>query len=115
MDDVAARISTRTIHSINIGSAVKIGAVMGSLGWAIVGAILGVLSVCASGFLIQALSRVGSNGEELFSGGFIGFMIAYILGLALYALGGAVGGAFFAWTYNLAAGWVGGLEIELRD
>jgi hypothetical protein len=114
MDDAAMDISTRTVQRIDILSAVKIGAVMGSLGWAVVGAILGVLSVCASGFLIQALSRVGGNGEDLFSGGFIGFMIAYILGVVLYAFVGAVSGALLAWLYNVAAGWVGGIQIELR-
>jgi hypothetical protein len=73
-----------------------------------------VLSVCASGFLIQALSRVGGNGEDLFSGGFIGFLIAYVLGLVIVALVGAISGAVFAWLYNVAAGWVGGIEIEVR-
>ena len=114
MDDPLGDVSTRTISSINIASAVKVGAVMGSLGWAVLGAILGVLSVCASGFLIQALSRVGGNGEELFSGGFIGFLIAYVLGLVIVALVGAVSGAIVAWLYNVAAGWVGGIEITLR-
>jgi hypothetical protein len=114
MDDQSLGVTTRTVRSIKIMSALKLGAVMGSLGWAVVGAILGVLSVCASGFLIQALSRVGGNGEELFSGGFIGFMIAYVLGLVLFALLGAVAGAVFAWLYNVAAGWVGGIEIEVR-
>jgi hypothetical protein len=106
--------ATRTIRSINVASAAKVGAVVGSLGWAVLGAILGVLSVCASGFLIQALSRVGGNGEDLFSGGFIGFLLAYVLGLVIVALVGAVSGAFVAWLYNVAAGWVGGIEITLR-
>ena len=114
MDDQSVGVTTHVVRSINIFTALKVGAVMGSLGWAVVGAILGVLSGCASGFLIQALSRVGGNGEEMFSGGFIGFMIAYVLGLVLYALIGAVAGAFTAWLYNVAAGWVGGIEIELR-
>jgi hypothetical protein len=114
MNDVAVDVSTRRVRSIDIVSAAKMGAVMASLGWAVVGAILGVLSVCASGFLIQALSRVGGNGEDLVSGGFIGFTIAYVLGLVLYAFVGGVLGAFLAWLYNVAAGWVGGVEIELR-
>jgi hypothetical protein len=114
MDDPSVDGATRTIRSINVASAAKVGAVMGSLGWAVLGAILGVLSVCASGFLIQALSRVGGNGEDLFSGGFIGFLIAYVLGLVIVALVGAISGAVFAWLYNVAAGWVGGIEIELR-
>jgi hypothetical protein len=114
MDDTAHDVSTRTIRSVNILSALKVGAIMGSLGWAVLGAILGVLSVCASGFLIQALSRVGGNGEDLFSGGFIGFLIAYVLGLVLYGLLGGLVGAFWAWLYNIAARWVGGIEIELR-
>jgi hypothetical protein len=114
MDDPSVDGATRTIRSINVASAAKVGAVVGSLGWAVLGAILGVLSVCASGFLIQALSRVGGNGEDLFSGGFIGFLIAYVLGLVIVALVGAISGAVFAWLYNVAAGWVGGIEIELR-
>ncbi len=114
MDDPSVDGATRTIRSINVASAAKVGAVMGSLGWAVLGAVLGVLSVCASGFLIQALSRVGGNGEDLFSGGFIGFLIAYVLGLVIVALVGAISGAAFAWLYNVAAGWVGGIEIELR-
>lgn len=31
-----------------------------------------------------------------------------------YGVMGYLGGAMIAWLYNLASGWVGGLEIELE-
>jgi len=32
----------------------------------------------------------------------------------MYGIFGFIGGAIGAWIYNLVAGWIGGIEIELE-
>jgi hypothetical protein len=47
----------------------------------------------------------------LFLGGGIVF---YVIGIVLYALFGGIFSAIAALFYNLAAGWVGGLQVEME-
>jgi hypothetical protein len=49
------------------------------------------------------------------SGGF-GFGMVFALAMpVIYAVMGVIGGVIGALLYNLVAGWVGGLEMELED
>ena len=43
-------------------------------------------------------------------GGFMGVLLLPIL----YGVCGFLGGLIHAWVYNVAAGWVGGVRIEVE-
>lgn len=50
----------------------------------------------------------------LFSGDGVGFNLVWLLGLpVLYGVLGYVSMAGFAWTYNLIADRIGGIEVEI--
>jgi len=40
-------------------------------------------------------------------------LIVYVLGIVLYWILDGIGFAIEAWLYNIVAGWIGGLEVEL--
>jgi hypothetical protein len=45
-----------------------------------------------------------------------GFGIGAIIVMPImYGICGFIAGAIVAWVYNLAAGWIGGIEIELEN
>ena len=78
--------------------------------------VIGVLSVAKIAGVIAAL--VGLVLGILFA------VVAYFtgpvwqLGVAvvlpvLYGALGFVGGALYAWLYNVVSGWVGGIEVDL--
>lgn len=103
--------SVRTIRRINVMSALKVGAIATALVWAILGLIFVIFSLCFSGMLATMIPD--NNGGGAFAGGLIGTIIFYVIGIVLYGIIGGVVSALYAWIYNLTAGWVGGLEIEL--
>ena len=78
--------------------------------------VIGVLSVAKIAGVIAAL--VGLVLGILFA------VVAYFTGPAwqlgvavvlpvLYGALGFVGGALYAWLYNVVSGWVGGIEVDL--
>lgn len=84
----------RTIKSIGIGSlAVMLGTLYGVLG--LIGAV---------GFLCFALVSGEQMGPEAL------FALAIPV---IYAIAGFIGGALVAFLYNVLAGFVGGIKIEL--
>jgi hypothetical protein len=101
----------RTIRRISVGSAFRIGAVVSGLLFAI----LGVFAVLLPGLFGASLLgvAVGREGAGVFGAGLVTSLIIYLLGIALYALLGGIFYAISAWLYNIAAGRVGGLEIEV--
>jgi hypothetical protein len=102
----------RTIRRISIGSAFKVGAVLYGLLWVIVGGLLLLAQLAFGGMLAGAAGgRQGAGMFGLFLGGGIVF---YVIGIVLYALFGGIFSAIAALFYNFAAGWVGGLQVEME-
>ncbi len=87
----------KVLKRVGVVSAAKISGVLA----AIFGLILGI--VCA--FIGGGLGSLGVVPGWLVN--LIGFPI-------IYGLVGVIGGALYAALYNLVAGLVGGLEIELE-
>ncbi len=79
----------------------KIGAVF----YALLGLVTGAVSL-AGYFQMPA----GMREDEMAPGAAVALAVALPF---LYALAGLLMGMLAAWLYNLAAGWTGGLEIEL--
>lgn len=92
-------MTTQRIRRINPVSAAKIAATLYLL--------LGLIFVPIFIFI----SRFSPQGGGMFTG--MGFGLA-ILVPVLYAAFGFVGTLIAAAIYNLVAGWVGGIEIDLE-
>ncbi|HEY4517720.1 MAG TPA: DUF3566 domain-containing protein, partial [Candidatus Paceibacterota bacterium] len=76
---------------------------------AVTGAIMGL--VFAVLFSVFAVSAVGQS-----AGGIFGFgLLSIVLLPIFYAVLGLIFGMIYALVYNLAAKWVGGIEMELQD
>ena len=98
-----------TVKRIAPGSAFKVGLVV----YAFLGLIVGI---CMALFYMVAgslgsLAGGGVPGARALGFGF-GFGAVIIFPI-LYGIVGGVGGVIAAAVYNLAAGWVGGLEVDI--
>lgn len=97
------------VRRVGPGSAFKIGLVL----YAILGLVLGIGMAFLS-TIAGSLGGLGSpdlHGSRLFGFG-MGFG-AIIFFPILYGVFGGVVAAITAVVYNVVAGWVGGLEIDL--
>ena len=98
-----------TVKRISPGSAFKVGLVV----YAFLGLIVGVcmaLVYMMIGSLGSAVGNMGSGARMFGFGLGLGWII---IAPILYGLIGGIGGAIGAAIYNLAAGWVGGLEVDI--
>ena len=105
------------LKRVGIGSALKVTAILSGLMFAIFGLISLVfqglfLSLLSSGF--SSSSSFRGSGSWVFGAGLVGLCIAYGVGLVFSVVFGGIFGAIYAFFYNLVAGWVGGLEFDLR-
>jgi Transmembrane domain of unknown function (DUF3566) len=97
-----------TIKRVGPGSAFKIGLIT----YAILGLVLGIFMAFISTLLGSLGSAAASApGAKLFGFGMgIGSVIIFPV---MYGLIGGVFAAIGAFIYNLAAGWVGGVEVDI--
>ncbi len=86
----------KTIVSVRVGSVAKVAAVFSWL-----------LGTMISVFLVLRLAVQGSLDLP-------DLIVAGLLGL-LYPVIGVLVGVVAARLYNMVAGWIGGIEIELKD
>jgi hypothetical protein len=92
------------LKSISPASAFKVGLVA----YGIVGLILGLFcSLIALG--APGLAR---HAHPMFVGRFVG-VFAVIICPIIYGILGGIAAVIGAGIYNLAAGWVGGLEVDI--
>jgi hypothetical protein len=99
-----------TVKRIGPGSAFKVGLVLYAFLGLIVGVIMALVSMMVGslGSVPEAsLPAVKALGFGLGIGSIIIFPI-------FYGIIGGIGGAISAFLYNLIAGWVGGLEVEIN-
>jgi hypothetical protein len=98
-----------TVKRVGPGSAFKIGLVT----YAILGLVLGIFMA----FISMVAGSLGSMGQSAAPGaklfGFGMGLGAIIFFPILYGLIGGIFGAIGAVIYNLVAGWVGGLEVDI--
>ena len=99
--------TTTRIRSINVGKlALVYGVICGVLG-IIIGLLLGL-------FVGLFGSALASSGSPFSSFGWLSvvlFPIGYAIGLFVV---GFIEGLIIAAVYNLVAGWIGGVELELE-
>lgn len=102
-----------TIRRFNVFSVAKIQGLLGFVIGLIIGVLYG-LFVMLFGAAILAMAPRGQS-EEM--GGISTVIIGLVIMVAcpiLYAIIGFIGGAIAALVYNLAAGVVGGIKLELE-
>ncbi len=98
-----------TVKHIGPGSAFKVGLVV----YAFLGLIIGV---CVALFSMVAGSLGSLAGGQAAGSRAFGFGMgvgAIIIFPVLYGIIGGIAGAIGAAVYNLAAGWIGGLEVDI--
>lgn len=109
----AMRNSETTIHHISAGSVFKVTFII----YALLLAVFGCFAIVLPGFLSSGLlgGFAGDDyGMSVFGGGIISTLILYLLLIVLGAFVQGVVTAIGALIYNLVAGWVGGVRVELR-
>ena len=94
--------TVKTIHSVTIGSAFWVGAVLSALLFAVFGF-----------FLVLLPGIFGASLLGGVKGGPVLGVLAYVIGTVVYGVFGGIIGAVEAFLYNLVAGVVGGLEIDI--
>jgi hypothetical protein len=97
------------IRRVGVGSAARIFAALYALFGLIFGVFVALLAVAGAG-----MSAATEDAIPGWAGGLFGVGAVIFLPL-LYGAMGAIGGALTAGFYNIAAGMVGGLQIETDE
>ena len=97
------------VRSVSPGSAFKVGLVL----YAILGLVLGIFMAVISATIgsLGSMGQAAAPGARLF--GFGMGLGAIVLFPVCYGVIGGIGAAIGAAIYNLVAGWVGGLEVDI--
>ena len=94
----------RTIKSVGVLSCAKIsGMLYGCLGLLVIPFVM----------LGGLASLLAGQPKQAFGG--IVFLILAIVAPFFYGALGFLFGALAAWLYNLLAGWIGGIQIEIEE
>jgi transmembrane protein DUF3566 len=84
------------------------GRVCGAV-YAVMGLIFGLLFACAA--VVNGMMTRNSDGVAFGAGFGVGAIVVFPI---LYGVLGVVFGALTAWLYNVFAGMVGGIEVQLE-
>jgi hypothetical protein len=101
------------IRHIGVGSAFKVGLVL----YALLGVFIGLLVACFSMIAGSLGNMAGTAGAGIPSMRLMGFGMGFgaiIFFPIFYGIIGGVFAAIGALIYNLVAGWVGGLEVDIN-
>lgn len=104
------------IKRVSIGSAFKIGAILSALLWLLSAVFfLFIPALLLVDFSTTAGTSVnGTSSVEFLQFSGASLIFVFLCGVPVYAIFGGLSAALTAFAYNLIAGWVGGLEIELE-
>lgn len=94
------------IKKVDVLSYAKISGALG----AVIGFIIGLISALIGTAMMAAFSA--ASGAPAGMGLFVG-AVAIIAVPIVMGISGFIGGAIVAFLYNVVAGWIGGVEIEL--
>ncbi|MDQ7030762.1 MAG: DUF3566 domain-containing protein, partial [Ardenticatenia bacterium] len=104
---------------VGVLSSMKLGCALGGLIFALFGCFFllvpGLLG--GGGAFMGAIQETGMDPEIFGAGaGVIGFLVVmYVVGVLFYAVVTGIVMAIYAFTYNVVAGLVGGVEVELEE
>jgi hypothetical protein len=107
-----------TIKRINVGSAIRIGAITGTMIAFVMGLIMfGLQTIFFAGVsAFETSSYTGASSDIAALGAVsIGMMcVMFVVYVVMGAIGGGISGLVWSAAYNTAAKWVGGVEVELE-
>ncbi len=106
-------MSRLRINKMGVFSVAKMQAVLGLVIGLIIGIIYGVIIILYS--LLGASLVGGNNGLAVGGGGVVIGIIAMIGFPIMYGIIGFIGGAIGAFVYNIFAGIIGGIEMEVEN
>jgi hypothetical protein len=98
-----------TLRRIGVLSAAKLSCILYAAIGLLFGALVTLGAVIASVFGLGSQESMSGLGSLLFG---MGAIVSLPI---LYGLIGLVSGAFASALYNLVAGWIGGLELDLES
>jgi len=113
--------NTGLINGIIKKKVTRVGVLKCGLIQSVIGAVMGlIVGIIYFGMFSMGGLLSGISGMEEFSamgaGLGIGMGFAFLVFIPiLYAIFGFIGGAVIAAVFNLAAGWVGGIDVQLED
>jgi hypothetical protein len=99
------------IKRVSPMSAAKIGGILGVLVGLVIGACISLLMMAAGGMM-----SVAARPEDAAGGAIVGMIFgagAIVVLPIFYGVISFIMGALYAALYNVAAKWMGGLEIEV--
>ena len=99
------------IKRIGVLSLAKLQAILGAGLGVLVGAFFALFSMVGGGAMMAAGGSDAGAGMGMMAG--IGIAAIFIFPI-IYGVCGFIGGLISAWLFNLAARFVGGLEIETQ-
>ncbi len=113
--------STGLINGIIKKKITRIGVLKCGLIQSVIGAVMGlIVGVIYFGMFSMGGLLSGISGMEEFgamgAGIGIGMGVAFLVLIPIfYAIFGFIGGVIIAAVFNLAAGWIGGIDVQLED
>ena len=105
----AAVVHKTSVYRVGVLSMAKVQGLIS----AIFGLIIGIIYALLLLALGSAVGGTGAQGSMGLLGNF-GFL-AVIIAPIVYGIGGFIAGAIGALFYNLAAKWVGGIQLSLKE
>ncbi len=100
------------VRKIDVMSLAKIQAIMMAFYGLLVGLIFALLGPAIKGMMQNNVLQGAMMQYPFGTMGSMGAASIIVLPIT-YAIGGFVMGAVFAFVYNIVAGWVGGVELDL--
>lgn len=100
------------IQKVSIGSAFRVGAILTAILFVAWMLLFFLLALAGGDFSSSSYGGYDSYSSSDFGGGSI---LILLCGIPFAAIFGGIFGAFYAFAYNLTAGWVGGLEVEVEQ
>ena len=102
------------LRRIGIRPAIKMGFAINTIVGLILGLLLLVLPALWGGMLFMpGYYRYGGDMPGL-GGGIIGALISFVVLVLFSGVLGGIGAVMYAFMYNLAVGWMGGVEVEMK-
>jgi hypothetical protein len=96
-------MSTYKLKHLDVMSVAKIGAILGLI-WGLIWGIVMAVWISSLGFIMEGLLSMAGISAG------VTFVVMLIFGL----IGGFIAGAFWAFVYNVVAGFIGPIAMDLE-
>jgi hypothetical protein len=102
------------LKRVGVFSVAKMGGIVGIMVGLVIGVIYGLL-LMAFGAMFMSGTSDYRGSSDVGAGAFVGGLMAMIITPIAYAIVSFIVGAIYAFVYNLAAKFAGGIEMEFES